>query len=122
MEAFYRFAAVRGIQAEREYYTIMCPLKIIPKIFSFTEVDSPAKLRAQRTLNKARIPQITDYLVKNPHAYIFSAITASIDGDVDFQPEGNKGYKRSVGILTISRNASFIINDGQHRGAAIVRA
>ena len=62
----------------------MCPLKLIPKIFLFDEDEIPPELRAQRTLNRARVPEITQYLTENPSEYVFSAITASIDGDVEF--------------------------------------
>ena len=118
----YQFAAIRGIQAEREYYVVMCPLKLIPKVFLFDEEELPAELRAQRTLNQARIPDIAGYMVENPSEYVFSAITASIDGDVHFIPEGAEGYKRDIGMLHVPMQSSFIINDGQHRRAAIEAA
>ena len=44
------FTAIRGIQAGREYYAAMCPLKVIPKIFLLDEEELTAELRAQRTL------------------------------------------------------------------------
>ena len=52
----YVFPAIRGIQAGREYYVSMCPLRLIPKLFLFDEELTP-ELRAQRTLNKARVPR-----------------------------------------------------------------
>lgn len=115
----YQFAAIRGIQAEREYYVVMCPLKLIPKIFLFDEEALPAELRAQRTLNQARIPDIASYIIQNPEEYTFSAITASVDGDVHFIAEGTQGYKRDIGMLHVPMQANFVINDGQHRRAAI---
>lgn len=66
MESFnYVFTALRGIQAGKEYYVAMCPLKLIPKIFLFAEDEIPAELRAQRTLNRSRIPEIARYIVGN---------------------------------------------------------
>jgi len=118
----YQFPAIRGIQAGREYYVTMCPLKLIPKIFLFNENEIPPKLRAQRKLNRARIPQICNYMVNNPKNYIFSALTASIDGKVHFEPYGDKGPDNKVGTLIVSMTARFIINDGQHRRAAIEEA
>ena len=59
----YTFAALRGTQAGREYYVAMCPLKLIPKIFLFDEEELPADMRAQRSLNRARVPEIARYLV-----------------------------------------------------------
>ena len=81
----YTFPAIRGIQAGREYYITMCPLRLIPKIFLFDEEELSPEIRAQRILNRARVPQISQYIVNNPKDYVFSAITASIDGSVDFE-------------------------------------
>jgi DNA sulfur modification protein DndB len=123
MEAYnYQFTALRGIQAGREYYIAMCPLKLIPKIFLFDEEEIPAELRAQRVLNKARIPDIARYIINNSSEYVFSSITASVDGEVNFIALEDHGYGRNAGILTVSMNSRFLINDGQHRRAAIEEA
>jgi len=123
MEAYnYQFTALRGVQAGREYYVAMCPLKLIPKIFLFDEEEIPAELRAQRVLNKTRIPDIARYIINNADEYVFSAITASIDGEVSFEPLKDHGYGRNAGILTVSMTSRFLINDGQHRRAAIEEA
>jgi DNA sulfur modification protein DndB len=97
----------------------MCPLKLIAKMFLFDEDEIPAELRAQRGMNKARIPEIAHYILANPTEYVFSAITASIDGDVEF--EGWDGSSQ-VGKLIVSMTARIIINDGQHRRAGIEEA
>ena len=65
------------MQARREYYVSMCPLKLIPKIFIFNEEELVPRLRAQRVLNKARLPEMSRYVLNNPKSYIFSALTAS---------------------------------------------
>lgn len=118
----YVFPAIRGIQAGREYYVSMCPLRLIPRIFLFDEEELKPELRAQRILNKARIPEIARYLLKNTKSYIFSALTASIDGRVRFDSFGDQDTERSVGQLRIPMNARFVINDGQHRRAGIEAA
>lgn len=117
----YNFPAVRGIQANREYYVAMCPLKLIPKIFLFDEEEVPAEFRAQRLLNKHRIPEITKYILENPNDYVFSSITASVDGDMQFIPFDEVSNK-NIGKLVINMDARFLINDGQHRRAAIEEA
>src|SRR5437660_11456132 len=91
----YVFPAIRGIQAGREYYVSMCPLRLIPRIFLFDEDELRPELRAQRILNKARIPEIAGYLLGNPKDYVFSALTASIDGEVHFVPVGPEATERS---------------------------
>src|SRR5580704_2922535 len=97
----YVFPAIRGIQAGREYYTSMCALRLIPKIFLFDEEELSPELRAQRTLNKARVPEMARYLLDNTGDYIFSAITASIDAEVRFEPIGAAGEASRVGLLRV---------------------
>lgn len=119
----YTFPAVRGIQSGREYYICMCPLKLVPRLFLYNESDLPSEMRAQRTLNRARIPEITNYIVNNPRDYVFSSITASIiDVDARFIPLGTDSKEGKVGMLLIPLTARFVINDGQHRRAAIEEA
>lgn len=120
----YTFPAIRGLQAGREYFTSMCPLRLIPKIFLFDEAEAELspELRAQRMINHTRIPEMKDYLVQNRGDYVFSALTASIDADVEFEALGEKGRESMVGLLHVPMGARFIINDGQHRRAAIEEA
>src|SRR5579885_3177577 len=75
----YVFPAIRGIQAQREYYVSMCPMRLLPKLFLFDEEELVPELRAQRQLNKARLPELCRYITENPDNYVFSAITVSID-------------------------------------------
>lgn len=119
----YVFPAIRGIQAGREYYVSMCPLRLLPKLFHFDDEELLPELRAQRTLNKGRIPELARYILENKSTYVFSAITASIDGALDFQPTGDDSPTAfRMGTLTVSMDARFIVNDGQHRRAAIEEA
>jgi DNA sulfur modification protein DndB len=116
------FTAIRGIQAASAYYVIMVPLKIVPRLFKFDDENIPAAQRAQRVLNKARVPAIANYIVDNPHEYILSSLCASIDGEIEFEPLAADGPLRAVGKLRISMAATILINDGQHRRAAIEEA
>lgn len=119
----YVFPAIRGVQAGREYYVSMCPLRLLTRLFIFDEEELVPELRAQRTLNKARVPDIARYIVENKSSYIFSAITVSIDGTIQFDPVGADGPANfRMGALTVSMDAKLIVNDGQHRRAAIVQA
>lgn len=120
MNYSYSFPATRGIQANKEFFTIICPLGLLEKIFSFYNDEIPEEFRAQRTLNEKRIPEIKDYIIHNPSSYIFSSITASIDGEYEFAPasSGNK----NIGTLSVSMDANLLINDGQHRKSAIAEA
>lgn len=119
MNFSYKFPAVKGLQAGREYYVSMVPLKILPKLFiTDSEIVSP-EFRAQRKLNEARIPSIKKYILENTESYVFSALSASLDGTFSFVPYGNE---TDIGILEIDMDTNFLINDGQHRKAAIEEA
>ncbi|KGG85571.1 DNA sulfur modification protein DndB [Comamonas thiooxydans] len=119
----YVFPAIRGVQAGREYYVSMCPLRLLTRLFTFDEEELMPELRAQRTLNRARVPDIARYVLDNKTSYTFSAITVSVDGAVRFDPVGVDGPANfRMGALTVSMDAKFIVNDGQHRRAAIVQA
>lgn len=120
MNFSYTFPALRGIQAGREFYTVMCPLRLISKIFLFDEEEIPVEHRAQRLMNKSRIPEITNYILENPKDYIFSSLTASVDGEIKFKAHSEQ--LKDIGYLSISLDSKFLINDGQHRRAAIEEA
>lgn len=120
----YAFPAIRGIQAGREFYASMCPLRLLPRMFLFDEAEAELspELRAQRMLNRNRVPEIARYIITNRKDYSFSAITASIDGEVAFDPLGSSAEDSKIGLLRVPMDARFIINDGQHRRAAIEEA
>ncbi len=118
----YVFPAIRGIQAGREFYVSMCPLRLLPKLFLFNEAELVPELRAQRLLNRGRLPEIARYISENRASYVFSAITASVDADVRFATMSNGSELGMIGSLHIPMSARFIINDGQHRRAAIEMA
>jgi len=113
------FPVIRGLQARREYYVAMWTLRMLRQISIFDEDELPPELRAQRSLNKSRIPEIADYILDNPDNYTFSALTVSIDSEVAFEPLAGQD---KLGILQVPMDARFIINDGQHRRAAIREA
>ena len=90
------FPAIRGVQAGHEYYVTMCPLRIIPRLFLFNEEELPPEMRAQRSLNKNRVPEMARYIVENPDSYIFSALTASVNAEVRFESlAGGSGADRT---------------------------
>jgi DNA sulfur modification protein DndB len=122
LDTAYSFDALRGIQAGREFYVAMCPLKIIPKLFIFNDEELPPQFRAQRVLKDSRIPSIANYIVNNSKEYVFSSLTASVDGAMRFAPDPSVGSDGKIGRLTISMESRLLINDGQHRRAAIEEA
>lgn len=113
---------LRGIQAGRQYFMAMCRLGFIVKYLPFPPENLPPEKVIQRQINKARIPRIADYLVKYFDDYTLPPIIASIDGEVRFEPLSAQRENLQLGILHIPESADMIINDGQHRCAAIKHA
>lgn len=118
--AAFVFPAIRGVQAQHEYYISMVPLDILSRLFMFVDEELPPEVRAQRVLNKARIPEIKKYILSNPQSYVFSALTVSVDGDMEFQSISSASP--DLGNISIGMTSRFLLNDGQHRRAAIVEA
>lgn len=118
--AAFVFPAVKGVQAQREYYISMVPLEVISRLFQFADEELPPEVRAQRVLNKTRIPEIRDYILENQDSYVFSALTVSVDGEMEFRSASEETPQ--VGTISISMTSRFLINDGQHRRAAIAEA
>lgn len=119
MAISYKFSVVKGIQANREYYIAMLPLGSLSKLFRNESDYIAPEFRAQRCINEARIPEIRDYILNNRSNYVFSALSASIDGNFKFTASE---LDDSIGILEVDMDAVFLINDGQHRKAAIEAA
>lgn len=113
------FLVIRGLRAHREYYVAMWTLPMLRQISILDGDELPRELRAEHTLNRARIPEISDYILDNPDDCAFSAITVSIDSQVSFVPLPGQD---KLGQLRVPMDARFIINDGQHRRAAIIEA
>ena len=118
MNFSYHFPAVKGIQAGREYYISMVPLKLLSRLFPAEEEIVLPEHRAQRRINEARIPEIKQYIIDNRDTYVFSALSASIDGVYKFTPF----MDTVVGLFEVDMESIFLINDGQHRKAAIEAA
>ena len=126
MNSIIRVPAIRGRMGGRTYFTISMKLKTVPRFFEFQNYKAlEPEERAQRILNKQRVPAIRDYLLQNPDSYVFSSITASYelpDGVSEddlftpFEPGSD------IGVLNLPMEADLLINDGQHRRAGIAAA
>lgn len=115
----YKFPAIKGVQAGKEYYVAMVPLKFLPKLFVTDTDEVSPEFLAQRRLNEARIPSIKKYILDNRNNYVFSALSVSIDSAFKFVSYTGQ---EEIGILEIDMDNTFLINDGQHRKAAIEEA
>lgn len=126
MQAIVKVPCLRGRMGGRRYYTLSMKLKTVPRFFEFqNHAALEPEQRAQRVLNKQRVPGIRDYLLQNTDGYVFSAITASyelpdgVDEEDLFEPYSEGA---DIGVLNLPLEADLLINDGQHRRAAIAAA
>ena len=114
------FDVLRGIQAKREYYVAMCSFATVSKYFNYAaDPQIPAEQKAQRKLREKRIPKIINYIVTNPNDYVVAPITISIGAKLTFNPYSELGSEGKAGRLLVPLDAPILINDGQHRCAAI---
>jgi DNA sulfur modification protein DndB len=113
--------AIRGTMGGRQYFTISVSMAEVPRLFRFNDWEqSTPELRAQRVLNKSRVPDIMKYILDNEDGYLFSSITASYSAEVKFTALGENS---DLGTLELElENLELIINDGQHRSAGIAAA
>ena len=117
------FYATRGIQAGREFYVAMCDFTTVVKYFVFDMVSGvPPEMRAQRKIRESRTSKISAYILENPTSYVFSAITVSVDKLIRFESVPSENSESKIGKITIPSNATILVNDGQHRCAAIRKA
>lgn len=122
MQTILSFPAMRGEIGQRTYYSCLMKLSTVPKMFTFRDwAEFTPEDREQRVLNSKRVPEIAKYILDNEDGYLFASITASYKCEVKFKPlDGEDGV---LGTLEMEfDNANFVINDGQHRCAAIAAA
>jgi len=104
----------------RTYYAAMLPLAVVPRLFTFRDwAELSPDQRAQRTLSQKRVPEITRYILENEDDWVFSSLTASFRADEHYMPSE---LNPDLGILELPLDTEFLINDGQHRRAAIEEA
>jgi len=117
------FPAMKGHIGSRPYYSCLMKLNAIPKMFTFRDwKEFSAEDREQRVLNKKRVPEIAKYMLDNEDGYLFASITASYRCPVKFTSM-NGDDNAEIGRLEMEfEDANFVINDGQHRCAAITAA
>jgi DNA sulfur modification protein DndB len=116
------FPAMRGRIGGRDYFATIMALSEIPRFFKFNdwELCTP-ELRAQRVLNEDRVPVIAKYILDNEDSYLFSSIAASYTAEIEFAPAS--ADRPDVGYIQLNlEEMEFVINDGQHRCAAIAQA
>jgi DNA sulfur modification protein DndB len=114
------FPAIKGEMAGRSYYVLLLPLAVVPTLLWVPDgTELTPEARAQRKLNERRIPEITRYILEHEDSWIFSSLTASFEEEERFVASNTDP---NMGKLHLPITAKLLVNDGQHRRAAIERA
>jgi DNA sulfur modification protein DndB len=116
----YSFAAMWGRQGNHDYYIILCPLRLVPRILLFDEDEVPAKLRKGRSLDKSRVAEFAQYITEEATSYTLAPLIVSVDSEVEFISVNDNPPQ--IGHIQIPLSARMLVQDGQHRRAAIQRA
>ncbi len=114
----YLINAIKGVQAGLPYFTCMISIWQLIALLDKTNAKLPVEKRAQRQLNKSRVPEIKKYILDNPDSYVFSAVTLCVDGELEFE-EFDTCTAPKCGVLSISDDSKVAIIDGQHRISAL---
>jgi DNA sulfur modification protein DndB len=123
MDVFtYTLPAIRGIQAGKHYYVLMCPLELVPRLFPADVEGLRPELGYQRILTRSRIPEFVRYLIEHPKSYILSSLTASVNTNIQFDNVPGADGPAVLGYLKIPLGAKLLLHDGLHRRAAIEKA
>ena len=111
--------AIKGHQGGKTFYTVNIPMYELVKMVKPVE-NTNVEDRSQRELNPRRATAIAEYVKSNKETYVLPALTISLIKSgkrvVKWEPidEGEM-----FGEIYIPRNFNILLNDGQHRHAAI---
>ena len=56
--SYYTFPALRGRQGEHDYYILLCPLHLAPRIFLFNGVQVPAGWQPRPSLDPGKVDKL----------------------------------------------------------------
>lgn len=114
---YYSFLVIRGHQSKYIYYLTQCPLRLVPRLFLFDEIEVPAELRQLHSIDVNRVERLARYLAHQATEYVLAPLVASIDCEAEFEPLLEE--LSDIGRLRVPLSSKLLIHDGQHRRAAI---
>lgn len=109
---FIKLEALRGIQANTEYYTVQLRIDELKLLVSFAEKNIPAPQRIQRDLSISRVKSLAGYVMSNRVSYVLPAVTIVIEGSYRFEPYSETSQ---YGLLVLDEGTKLFPLDGQHR-------
>ncbi len=114
--------AIRGMQGGHAFYTAMCPIGLLPRLFPVgVEASTSDAPQVFRKAVPARVREIAREILADPKDFHLAAVTISIENKVRFVASSGK-YRISAGELLIPLESRLIIVDGIHRIYGLQRA
>jgi len=115
--SYYTFPALRGKQGDQDYYVLLCPLHLVPRIFLFDGVQVPAAWKPRPPLNEERVDELAASIQAHTDEYVLAPLVATVSAAVEFT--ASDGVFPEIGSVRVPLTAALVIQDGQHRRAAI---
>ena len=115
--SFYTFPALRGRQGEHDYFILLCPLHLAPRIFLFDGVKAPASWPPRPALDPGKVEKLANFIQTHPADYVLAPLVATVTTAVEFTPASDAFPE--IGSVRIPLRATMFVQDGQHRRAAI---
>lgn len=120
----FNISAVRGMQGGHAFYTAMCPIRLLGRLFPIgVDPTTSESLQSFRKVNAKRVREIANNIVTHHAGYHLAAVTISVEHKVRFVTGAHSRVKPPAGgELFIPLEARIVIVDGVHRIYALQRA
>ncbi len=115
MSKTYHLDVTIGVQAKRQVFNATIPFKLLVDLIEIDWAKLAVEDRSQRIPSKPRVRKLKDYLVEYQDTYILPPLTASIEGEYEFDKyEGSA----NAGVLSLKPGVKLHLLDGGHRRKA----
>lgn len=113
----FNIPAIRGFQSGHAFYTAMCPIRLLPKLFPIgVGASTSDSHQSFRRINSARVQDIARKVVAHRDDYHIDSVTVSVEHEVRFlAAETSRSKLPTPGELFIPLDARLTILDGLHR-------
>ncbi len=116
----YNFSAIRGKQWSKDFYSFMCPLNIVSRLFNDAEDNIPSIISDRIGINNELVEKLTNKILSNKATFFVEPILAAIDTEIQFKVLDNQ-YPE-IGVISFPMISARLIINGLEEKIAIERA
>lgn len=116
----YNFSAIRGKQFGKNFYSFMCPLSILSRLFNENNKNIPQIILDKIVVNNDLVESITNKILNNKTTYFVEPILAVINTSIDFKVLENQYAE--IGIISFSMHGDCLIVNGLEEKKALEKA